>query len=84
MERANAVVLLQRCLRGRAAQVLMEEARVRNLELYEELNELDDRPIPPKSDQACADNHEMLAIKVHVGERLRELFSSLLVTEIQP
>jgi hypothetical protein len=38
MGRANAVVLLQKCLRGRAMQVSIEKTRERWEESYEELN----------------------------------------------
>lgn len=74
MERANAVVLLQKCLRGRAAQITMAETRLRVLELYPELNELDDRPSEPAK---CMDAMEELgAIKALVGEQLHKLFTS--------
>jgi hypothetical protein len=42
MSHTNAVVLLQKCIRGRAAQIFMAGTHSRWQNSYEELNALDD------------------------------------------
>lgn len=77
MERANAVVLLQKCLRGRAAQITMADTRSRVLELYPELNQLDEYPTEPKGIDA---GNELGSVKALVAKQLFNLFSAMQAT----
>ncbi|KAI5074274.1 hypothetical protein GOP47_0010235, partial [Adiantum capillus-veneris] len=77
MERANAVVLLQRCLRGRAAQITMADTRSRVLELYPELNQLEENIIEPKGVDA---GNKLGAAKALVAKQLFKMFISMQAT----
>jgi hypothetical protein len=78
MERVNAVVLLQRCLRGRAAQITMAEMKSRVLHLYPELNGFGDYVEKARKDTTAANAIEELnAVKSLVGDHLYELYLSL-------
>ncbi|KAH7443462.1 hypothetical protein KP509_02G035700 [Ceratopteris richardii] len=74
MERANAVVLLQRCLRGKAAQITMADTRSRVLELYPELNQLEEPPASPEHVDTLDD---LGAVRAMVAKQLFNLLSSM-------
>ncbi|MCO5579964.1 hypothetical protein L7F22_033831 [Adiantum nelumboides] len=77
MERSNAVVLLQRCLRGRAAQITMADTRSHVLELYPELNQLEESPSEPKGVDG---GNDLGAVKALVAKQLFNMFTSMQAT----
>ena len=77
MERAKAVILLQRCLRGRAAQMSMVETKSRVLHLYPELNEFGDNVDKSSKDTTMSATEELNGVKQLVGDHLYELFRSV-------
>ncbi len=67
MSRTNAVVLLQKCIRGRAAQIFMAGTHSRWQNSYEELNALDDEYRTSKETFAQCLPHSLMTPCLKLG-----------------
>ncbi|CAM6049186.1 unnamed protein product [Sphagnum compactum] len=85
MSRTNAVVLLQKCIRGRAAQIFMAGTHSRWQNSYEELNALDDEYRTTEANPVTFEEvSEAAAVRTLVQEFMSEFLARLSIAQFDP